>query len=842
MLTRIDQVERRTVTFVAQGSRALRPLVRAPWYSCGLAGLVWLGLSATLVIGSVAAALTMPSEQYQATAELADLFAAERGGCPECVDVFSSNDLARWESAWGGIVAQSATHRAVRVGIEGDSLTVGGAVVSGNLFRLLGSVAVRGRTLLPEDDDGEPAAVVSYSLWRTQFGRDPSVVGRIIRTVDGPSIRIVGVMGPGFAYPASTDIWLNRAADSHPPVGDVGQWLGIVRLVPGVTRESAREVLAARTGDARSSDGEARTGSAALVFFSGQAQAAENVALATPFWAFAALIALLTTLTAAALIVSRTTRRLRRDLVVRLALGATPHVLVLGVALEVAAVIAVGAMAAVVSTMLVVGPLESILSQTLNFSGSLQMEGLLLAAGGVAVLGLCGVAVSIPSRLIVDSQVSELLGASGARHSSVRSTTRLLRLIVVGQVGLTLVVSVAAMVFTRSVRHVTTFDIGFQREGLVVVPPIAPREHGQTSLTPSMFSLGDALARVPGVERVASLAATPLKLRFAGRVLESAPIVIEDQPLLVAPFSAYPLMSIAVSPGLFSVLGIPVRIGREFDNAEAASGDGVVIVNAWFAATFWPGESPLGKRLRISSETDNSTWRTVIGVTENTVPLFRAGVELALINPGREWPAVYVPLNRVSAVPPTIMLRTVAPIQALQSGIDEASVSAGFGGERPRSHEFNRWASVDRRVRQLAFVQKAATLVAFVLLPMSAICLAAVMLVRVRDQRREIGIRLALGASSLRVSTRVLLESAGLAAVGSVCGLLIGLGVGHLFSRFLYGPNPTLALGALRGVRHTDPVIWALCILATVAIALLAASVAVWRTTTFSPVEAIRHE
>lgn len=830
------------MTLVSQCTEAIRAMLRTPRYSAGLASLIWIGLSATLVIGSVATALTMPGEAYRAPNELADLFAAEKAGCPECVDVFSEQDLARWASAWNGIVAGSATHRAMRVRLLGDSTTLAGTVVSGNLFQLLGPVAIHGRALLPEDDEGEPVAAISYAMWRTQFGRDPAVVGRMIRTEEGPSVRIVGVMGLGFAYPSSTQLWLNRSADAHPPSSDVALWLGVVRLVPGITRESARDVLAARTGDAASSSELSGPVPAVLSFFSGQAQAAQSVALATPFWAFAALIALLTGLTATALVVSRTTRRLRSDLVVRLALGATPRALVLGVALEVGAVVAVGAIAAIVTTTLLLAPIESILTRTLSFSGSLHMGGLLLAVGGATLLVLCGVAISIPSRLILDSRLGDMLRASGNRHSSGRSATNLLRGIVVGQVSLTLVVSVAAVLFTRSVRHVTAFDTGFRREGLVIVPPVESHENERAATTASMVTLADALARLPGVERAASLSATPLKLRFRGRSLESAPVVIEDQPSLLAPFTAYPLMSVAVTPGLFRAIGIPLLAGREFDETEAASGEAVVIVNAWFAARYWPGETPLGKRLRIASDSTSSTWRTVIGVTGNTVPLFRSGVGLALINPGREWPAIYVPLDRTPAVPPTILLRASVPAEVLRARIDEAAVAVGFSRERPRARDFNSWALADRRLKQLAFVQQAATFAALILLPMSAICLAAVMLVRVRDQRREIGIRLALGATTLRVSAHVLTESAGLAAVGSLSGLAIGLATGHLFSLFLYGPNATLALGALRSVRHTDPVTWLVCILATVAIALLAASVAIWRTTTFSPVEAIRHD
>lgn len=190
--------------FSASLISAMKSLAAARAYTAVMLTTLAIGIAGSLAIGSIAAALSLRGDAYSSPDELVELFAGDPNSCAECVDVFSDAESRQWAPGWTGVLEGVSLFRSATVSLRGDTAAIPAALVSGNLFDVIGSRPTMGRALQAGDDNSGAAAVISYSLWRGRFNRDPAILGKNLHMEGWSDARIVGVIVASSFVPVST--------------------------------------------------------------------------------------------------------------------------------------------------------------------------------------------------------------------------------------------------------------------------------------------------------------------------------------------------------------------------------------------------------------------------------------------------------------------------------------------------------------------------------------------------------------------------------------------------------------------------------------------------------------
>jgi predicted permease len=418
-----------------------------------------------------------------------------------------------------------------------------------------------------------------------------------------------------------------------------------------------------------------------------------------------------------------------------------------------------------------------------------------LVSLGVAVAGglLVGLAPAMHARrdALAETLRSGTAGARGtARH-------RLRRALVTAETALAVIVVVGAGLLLRTVRNLTVADTGFDRSRLVTfavtLPPAGFDVMGRVRAYQTLL---DRLRGVPGVRAASAMTSLPLDRQFVtneteltdGATASQSPPTIDYQ---------------RVMSGFFEAMGVPILKGRAFQAADAASRGYVTVVNETLAKTYWSGRNPIGERLRPAG---TGPWFTVIGVAKDVAqtgvdrpvrPEAYVLVEQLATDAPTTWLAVSPPTLHV-AVRTTLPLETLAPaIARVVRQIDPALPVAGL---RPMDEVFRESIRGPRLLAQLLALFSALALA------LAAVGTYGVLAVAVAARRRELGIRLALGAGRARLLQRVIAEGLTPAGVGVAAGLAAAGGLTRLVRSLLFGVEPadamtlTMAVGAVVGV------------------------------------------
>lgn len=703
---------------------------------------------------------------------------------------------------------------------DGRPSPVAVAVVSDAYFEVLGVRPVLGRGFRPQDatPGGEGAVVLSHRTWRERFGADAAVVGRAVE-LHGRSMRVVGVAPPGFDLPAGAEIWM-----CLPEEGLAAELEVVGRLRPGVTLARAREEL---QGVVRS--WEAHEGSEprqvvavplreALV---GDVRRPLAVVLGA-----AALLLLVTCANLAHLFLLGTLAR-RRELGVRAALGAGAGRIALGVATEIALLVAAGGALA-----LVVGELgiratrllpPHLLPRLEHVRLDLPVFGL---ATGTALLvaTLCGLLPAL--RAAATDPATALRGALGAGAPARSGRPRwrsAVSLLVVAQVALSLTLAVGAGLLLRSFWVQKGLDRGFPPARMLSVslhPP--PSESFGNELLTELLQRLEAL---PGVTAASAQLNRPLAAHDGFDAL----VQLEGQSPEEAGENPWVNLE-AVTPGYLPTFGPTLRRGRFFSDRDTRDSRPVAVVNRTLAKRFWPGRDAVGRRLRLAGP--EWPWIEVVGVVEDL--RYRHLTDLR--------PDLLLPASQSPWRPPHLALR-------MSGGAAEAA--PGFAPE-PRPLAEDLIPAVREEIRRVAprtaveispmarmfdrglaaprfqaLLNGAFALLALGLMAAGLYGLLATEVVR---RRRELGIRLALGARRGQVVGRLL--GRGLAPVG--LGLAVGLLSTVALSRILQG--------LLYGVTATDPATYGALTAALLAVALLATWWPARRAALVDPVETLKEE
>jgi predicted permease len=691
----------------------------------------------------------------------------------------------------------------VEVGVEAGrgvrQITV--SAVSGGYFRVLGFQPAAGRFIAPADDrkgDAQQVAVLSDGFWALEFQRDPAILGRTVR-LGGTPFTIVGVAPPRFRgtrlasppqlwVPLTTITSLRAGGIWNGPLGQrmlgdhpLGWVVTIGRLAEGVAIEQASTELRQSKAEGRiappvSVPGIAPPDERTLVVF--PAAEASTLGDRRSLVTFVAMLAAVVGLTliiacmnVANLVFVRASER-ARELAVRRALGASRVRLVWMLFAEnllLSAGSAVGGVAVGVVVMRLLG--------TFALPGEIAIDhlGLGLDARVLAIATVLAMAVAIligvlPAIRASSPESDVLLRARGA--GSHRPPPRLL---IAGQVALTMVLLVGALLFTRSLRAGLTSDLGFEPAPLSAVTVDLFR-YGYTSARAGTY-YAEAAARaaaLPGVSGVAL--ATHVPLRTIGRLTYDAPA----NPGTAA--NPIPAGYAMVSRDYFGVMGIPFVAGRTFGDADGRGQPRAAILNESASRALFGGTSPLGQEVRVFSERP----ATVIGVVRDakTESVRDGGVPVVYEHVLAELPTGGVSIIARSAQPEI----TLRALREAVAGVDPAVAL----------HDARLIADqVDRALMTQRFGAMLLGAFAIIGVCVAAVGIYSIAMFTVSQRTAELGIRVALGATGRDV-LRVVLARTGLSVMaGGLLGCLAAVPAGRALERFLYQVQPADGLSFL---------------------------------------------
>ncbi|MGZ8379061.1 MAG: ABC transporter permease [Gemmatirosa sp.] len=651
------------------------------------------------------------------------------------------------------------------------------AHVTGDFFAVLGARPLLGRTLRPEDDvvGAAPVLVLSHAAWQRHFGGDRRVLGRTLPLhADGVAHAIVGVMPPGVDWPRGTEFWAPLVPGKAAPGTDsVFAHVDVVaRLAPGATPEEA---------GAEATAWYARGEAPWMADLRGVATPLPRLVLgdARPamlaFAAAAGLLLLVTCINVANLLLVRGLGRVR-EVAVRIALGARRR-RVIGELLIEHALLAVagGALGVVVAIVAVRGFVALAPAGLPRLEEVRPGAGALLAAAALTAAAMLLFAIA-PAVLTSRVDVQGALRA-GARHGAGRGARRLREALVAGQVALAVLVLSAAALIGRSLVRLERAELAFDGERLLVAE-LALRQDAYD--TPArqramLDRLLPAVRTLPGVRAASPVVAVP----YAGSGGWDGRLEAEGQSPRDA--AANPLLNMeVVAPDYFAALGLPVLRGRAFTDADREGALPVVMLSESAARFYWNQSDPVGKRLQLGPPQARRTF-TVVGIVPET--RYRDLREAR--------PSVYFPLAQsfFPFTPTTLVVRavgdpaTTAP--ALRRAIAEVAPGVALASAAP----FDALRAVPLAQPRLNALLLAAFASAAVLL--AAVGLFGTRAAPVRQRPRELGVRMALGASAGDVAWLVVRRGLVLAAAGTVAGLAGALVANRALAALLFEVSPT---------------------------------------------------
>jgi putative ABC transport system permease protein len=706
------------------------------------------------------------------------------------------------------------------------NLTCGGEVqriratlVSGNYFSVLEVKAALGRTFLAEEDRTEgthPVAIVSHALWARCFVSDPGVLGKTL-VLNGAGFTVVGIAPEGFVgteLDESPDLWipLMMEAQARPlfPVlnNRLFHSLKVVgRLSSGIGIDQAQAEMRVLSRALEQVDG--RTKRQREVTLS------PNVRFTEPEWrawarqilgllmAVAGVVLVIACSNVANLLLARLSAR-RREIAVRFALGASRLQVIRRFLIESVLLALLGGALGVF-----IGLAMTRLAQ--SFLGALRFRLGLTVLGFTFLLSLLtaiimGLAPALQgSRASLVPALKDGVTETGFRSSRVR------RLLVVLQVALSLMVIIGAGLFLRTVSNLQRIDLGFEARHLLVVPlDLRPQGYPDSRVQSLQRQAVERLQALPGVEFVSLAGEMPV----SGFLARTREILIDGRG-----WADIKVDEDRVGTRYFETLGVPIRRGRGFSDSDRNGSPLVAVISESMARRFWPGEDPIGKRVRISQFMSWSPSHEVVGVVADT--RYRR-LEHSIT------PHLYVPLSQNPEVSVTLLARTsIDPSRLLREIRREV---AGLDPSLPLPRIMTLADHLRDSDAGQRLVATFVGLFAVLALVLSSVGVYSLMSYTVAQQRREIGVRMALGAARGDVVRLVIGEALLLALAG------VGAGLAGAFVC-----NSAIA-SQLYDVSAVDPLTFVCASALLPVVALVAAWLPARRAVRVDPMAALREE
>ena len=647
------------------------------------------------------------------------------------------------------------------------------AMVTFDVMPTLQVNAAMGRGITPADSLRSGVAVLSYGIWRSQFGGDAGVIGRAIR-LDGIPRVVIGVMPPSFSFPArDVDVWIPLVLEARLFQDRNDNWLEVIaRLRPGASLASANaDVALAWSQLTRKYPKELERSSARVIGVRDELPRKARVMLLALCGA-AVCILLLACANLASLLLARAVGR-GREIAVRAALGAGRERIVRQLTTESLLLAALGGAAGLAVAKLAIPLLGRLVPDSLPIAEQPAIDArvLLFAALVVGVTGLAfGVLPAIRAggaRAFDDLRAGARAG--GGRKQRIRS------MLVAIEVAASVVLLISSGLLVRTMWRVQSVDPGFRADSVAMIRTALPAQKYARTAERTQF-YGRVLAEVRALPGVVSAAYTTMApLTMGGGIwpvgIHGAPLIREDNSTASLRFA---------TPGYFATIGIPLRRGRDLAESDDITRDFVAVASESFVHRYWPNEDPIGKRFAFAFHE-----RTVVGVVGN---VRNRGLER------ESEPQVYLPARQVEDsslayyAPKDLIVRSSMPLGSLLPAVRR--IVHRIDPEQPISDAQTMEAVVSDQTASRVAQLRVLGILAVVALLLAGVGIHGLLAFAVSARRQEIGVRLALGARSDMITRMILREGLLLGLAGLLPGVLLAYVAGRSMQALLVGVEP----------------------------------------------------
>jgi putative ABC transport system permease protein len=792
-----------------------RMLGKSPGFTLATVLTLALGIGANTAMFTVTNALLLRPFSYRDPEQLVSVIAKDnvkdRGGTLLRYElVRDASQTFQSVAAW--------TNDDLNLTGSGEPIQVPIARASPSFFSMLGVQPQLGRIFTEEEGrpEGNPAVILSDSIWRGRFHADANIVGRAI-TLDSTPYTVVGVLPRNLQFPfvGPTDIWTPRYFEFSLMTPQrlrmgVGYLEMAARLRPGMTLAAANAELALLNQRYRQQNPTAPDADPAVVM---SAEPLRDLVVANVrgkvfvLSAAVAVVLLIACANVASLLLSRALAR-KKEIAVRTALGASRGTLVRQLLTE-------SMLLAFFAAVLGVG-LSWIATRALIAWGATQIpQGMPIAIDLRVLLFMLIISIlagilfgTFPALQLARTDPNSTL-REGRGVSIGQARSQMKNLLVVGQVALSLLLFIASGLLLRSFVRLLHVDPGFDAENVLTMNLSLPTvRYAKPEQQIAFFDeVQRRVSPLPGVRSVATSAALPLAW------IRITPVLAEGQPDV--PLPQRPFIDIeAISPPWFQTMRVPLRGGREFTAADNAQAPKVVIVNETFARHFWPNENPLNKHV-------------VIG--RMPVPAQVVGIAADVKNKGLDQdtqPQLYLPFPQLPWSNMNLLIRTAVAPQSITAAV-RAQIDS-VDPDQPVTHMQTVEELVDNSRSQPRFTMLLLGVFSATALALAVVGVYGVLSYSVAQRGQEFGIRLALGAEQTSILRLVVRQGILLALSGIALGLVAALLLTRLMSSLLY------KVGTL------DLPTFLLAPLVFLGIALLASYLPARRATKVNPLEALK--
>jgi putative ABC transport system permease protein len=810
---------------------ALRMLAKNPGFTFIAVLTLALGIGANTAIFSVVNAVLLRPLPFAEPDRLVDIWHTPPQASFPGIPIFSVSpaNFLDWRARSQAFEGMSAygfgTYTITGTGHPEAIPTV--AATSG-FFSILRAQPILGRTFFPEEElpGRDHEVILSHKFWRSRFSGDHNVIGKTIRLND-QTFTIVGVMGPDFEFPLSTDpanrpqMWKPLSwTDRERAVRDNHNFAVIARLKNGVTLQQARAELDSISNQlAAQYPGDDKGWGATAIPLREDLVGDVRPALLMLLGAVA-LVLLIACANVTNLLLTKAMSR-RKEIAIRVAMGASRYRLLRQATAETVLMGVAGGALGLIFAHYGVLLIVRFLAQRLPRSTEIGLDVWVFAfALGISVF--TGIAVGLLAAWrSAKNEVSESLKQGLGRTSSDTGGTRTRGVLVVSEIALSLMLLIGAGLLIRSLSMLRHANPGFDPSSLLTLDVSIPStKFSEPTQQIAYFDrVLEHVRGLPGVQSAGLVDSLPLT---GG---SHQPVSVEGQPAV--PMADQPEVDVRmISPGYLSAMHIALLNGRDLDDSDVQGRPGAVLISQSMAKLFWPNESPLGKHLTLYFFREVP--RVVVGVV--------ADVKMDALNEKRPAPALYAPLAQVS--PPTggewrsfgmsLAVRTTGDPLNAASMITNAI--RDVDPEVPLLNVQTMNESVSASLSSQRFTMLLLAAFAGTALVLAAAGIYGVMAYTVTRRTREIGVRMALGAVTGDVFKLVIGQ--GMWTTG--IGVLIGVAGSFVLSRAMQS--------LLFGVRATDPLTVIGVVLLLVAVSLLACWIPARRATKVDPLVALRYE
>ena len=818
---------------------AARSLLKSPGFAITAVLMLALGIGATTAIFSIVEGVLLrplPFPHPGQLVVLSDILeGADVGGNGEAgVTAPDVRNYTRDTRSFNGLGGYQGT--TFELSGTGNPASVNAARMTPGVFAALAVQPVLGRVFTAQEDEKHQAvAVLSYATWQSRFGGKPTVLGSKILLDRKPYI-VIGVMPRNFEFPLASghlnekELWVPMSfGPAELAIGGSWNFQMVGRLKPGLT--AAQAVSDAK----RVADETMRNYPAPLIGFHIHPVVRplheETVEQARPLvrtlFLAVAIVLLIACANLAGLLLVRAIRN-RREIAVRLALGASPAALLRQTILESLVLSTSGGLLGLVLAAVALRAGVSLLPETLPRLNEIGLDWSVVGfALGLAVLTgfLCGL---VPAFAAMRTGMNEVLKEGGRTGSTGAGNTRLRAGLVVGQIAVATALLAVSGLLLRSFEQMRNVNLGFHPDHALAAEYSLPQQQYATQASVDRFNQ-ELLRRLEGLPGITSAGITTFLPASgynsnSGFIAEGS-VIPKGRTLDLA-------TTVQVQGNYFQAMGIPLLRGRLFSEDDRNGTQLVVIVNHKLADQTWPGQDPIGKRLRLGVQAMQTPWATVVGeVADAKEGSPDTPAKQSYYSPIDQAEAMLGPLGSPSDLPGNggyIALRTALAPEQMENVLRAIVHALDPQLALTNVQTMDQVVSDSEAPRRFNTVLISSFAGIAVLLAVLGIYSVTAFSVALRSQ--EMAIRMALGAQQASIIRLVLYSAAKLAAAGCALGLAATAGISHLLHSFLFG------------VDALDPGVLAGAVGAMLLVALAASLLPAHRASTVDPMEALRAE